>query len=79
MELVKNNAAGIFFMLLDDTGGPSFFFIRPEGRIRQLKQYLFTLQNITNPGEALTKHQLKKCGLLCTLSSQVNANNTEKG
>jgi hypothetical protein len=60
MELVKNKASGKFFVVLDDTGGPDFLVITPEGKIRHLERRLFAPQDITDPGEALFKHQITK-------------------
>ena len=60
MELVKNKASGKFFVVLDDTGGPDFLVITPEGKIRRLERHLFEPQEITESGEALFMHQLTK-------------------
>ena len=60
MELVKNKASGKFFVVLDDTGGPDFLVITPQGKVRRLERHLFAPQDITDPGETLPKHRLTK-------------------
>ena len=58
MELVKNKASGKLFVVLADTGEPYFLVITPKGKVRRLERCLFQTQDITDPGEALSRHQL---------------------
>jgi hypothetical protein len=60
MEVMKNKASGKFFVVLDDTGGPDFLAITPEGKIRRLERHLFVPQDTTGSGEALSKGRLTK-------------------
>lgn len=60
MELVKNKASNKFFVVLDDTGGPDFLVITPEGKIRRLERHLFEHQEMTESGETLFRQQLTK-------------------
>jgi hypothetical protein len=60
MEVMKNKASGKFFVVLDDTGGPDFLAITPEGKIRRLERHLFVPQDTTGSGEAVFKTQLTK-------------------
>jgi len=60
VELVKNKASGKFFVVLDDTGGPDFLVITPEGKIRRIERHLFDPQEIADPGEALFERQLSR-------------------
>ena len=60
MELVKNKASGKLFVVLDDTGGPDFMVITPEGKIRQLERHLFDPEDIFASGEAFFKQKLTK-------------------
>jgi hypothetical protein len=60
MEVMKNKASGKFFVVLDDTGGPDFLAITPEGKIRRLERHLFVPQDTTGSGEAIFKGRLTK-------------------
>ncbi len=60
MELVKNRASGKFFVVLDDTGGPDFLLITPEGKIKRLERRLFSPQSMTDPAKNLFKRRLTK-------------------
>ena len=50
MELVKNNASGKIFVVLDDAGGSDFLVITPEGKVKRLEQSLFTVWDAIDPG-----------------------------
>lgn len=49
MELVKNNASGKIFVVLDDAGGSDFLVITPEGKIKRLERSLFTVWDAMDP------------------------------
>lgn len=49
MELVKNNASGKIFIVLDDAGGSDFLVITPEGKVKSLKRCLFTAWDSIDP------------------------------
>jgi len=60
VELVKNKASGKFFVVLEDTGGPDFLVITPEGRVRRLERRLFDTPDLFDPAEILFKTELTK-------------------
>lgn len=63
MELIKNKASGRFFVVLDDSSGPDFLVITPEGKIRRLERQLFEDKDISNPEEASFKKKVTKTQL----------------
>lgn len=63
MELVKNKASGKCFVLLDDSGGPDFLVITPEGKVKRLERRLFEPRVAGEPehapwAQSLTKPQM---------------------
>ena len=65
MELIKNNASGKFFIILDNTGDRYIQLITPEGKVKRLERRLFgplVTADHTNPkqDEKLTREQMDK-------------------
>ena len=65
MDLVKNRASGMPFIVLDDTGDRYIKLITPEGKIKRLERRLFgplvsTDHTDSKQHEALTSAQMDK-------------------
>ncbi|WP_373498419.1 hypothetical protein [Desulfococcus sp.] len=58
MELVKNNASGKYFVVLDDTGEDEFLVITPEGKVKRLERRLFGPRNIVDPKKTMRVRHL---------------------
>ena len=65
MEMVRNKASGKSFIVLDDTGGPHFLLITPEGKVKWLDRRLFEAEVAVDPEGSqwrryVTKVQMEK-------------------
>ena len=60
MELVKNNASGKIFIVLDDVGGSDFLVITPEGKVKRLERSLFAVWDAINAKYSQLDYDLTK-------------------